>query len=64
MTDIVERLRAGQVVTQFDRAGGLIVFLATPSPLELEAADLIEELLARKTNAGPVPERPPIDRGQ
>lgn len=42
--DIVERLRADVPVTQFDSAGRTISFDATPSPLDLEAADLIDSL--------------------
>lgn len=42
--DVVERLRADRPVSQFDSAGRHIRFDATPTPLELEAADEIASL--------------------
>ena len=49
MTDIVERLRDGRTVLQYDSAGQLQRYTASPSPLDLEAADRIEALEAENS---------------
>lgn len=46
MSDIVERLRGLQNVSQFNAAGVLETYEATPTPLDMEAAAEIERLRA------------------
>lgn len=61
MTDIVERLRGPTRVTQYDSAGRLETYEASPSQLDLDAANEIERLRAALRRIIDVPNAPAME---